>query len=112
MMNRKINLAVIGTGRMGSVHVANIVNKVPEANLVAVCDIRLDVAQAVVSTVPAAELRRYAVELRSLTGGRGRFRRLPLAGGWTKWRDLPAPESRTFMQQWQQKEALKQEAGH
>jgi len=46
-MNRKINLAVIGTGRMGSVHVANIVNKVPEANLVAVCDIRLDVAQAV-----------------------------------------------------------------
>lgn len=32
---------------MGSVHVANIVNKVPEANLVAVCDIRLDVAQAV-----------------------------------------------------------------
>ena len=46
-MNRKINLAVIGTGRMGSVHVANIINKVPEANLVAVCDIRLDVAQAV-----------------------------------------------------------------
>ena len=46
-MNRKINFAVIGTGRMGSVHVANIVNKVPEANLVAVCDIRLDVAQAV-----------------------------------------------------------------
>lgn len=45
-MNRKINLAVIGTGRMGSVHVANIVNKVPEANLIAVCDIRLDVAQA------------------------------------------------------------------
>ena len=32
---------------MGSVHVANIVNKVPEANLVAICDIRLDVAQAV-----------------------------------------------------------------
>ena len=32
---------------MGSVHVANIANKVPEANLVAVCDIRLDVAQAV-----------------------------------------------------------------
>jgi myo-inositol 2-dehydrogenase/D-chiro-inositol 1-dehydrogenase len=46
-MNRKINLAVIGTGRIGSVHVANIVNKVPEANLVAVCDIRLEVAQAV-----------------------------------------------------------------
>ena len=46
-MNRKINLAVIGTGRIGSMHVANIVNQVPEANLVAICDIRLDVAQAV-----------------------------------------------------------------
>lgn len=43
-------------------------------------------------------------------GGRGRFRWLPLAGGWTKWRDMPAPESRTFMQQWQQREARKQEA--
>ena len=46
-MSRKINLAVIGTGRMGSVHVENIVSLVPEANLVAICDIRLDVAQAV-----------------------------------------------------------------
>jgi len=46
-MNRKINFAVIGTGRIGSMHVANIVNQVPEANLVAICDIRLDVAQAV-----------------------------------------------------------------
>ena len=46
-MSRKINLAVIGTGRIGSMHVANIVNQVPEANLVAICDIRLDIAQAV-----------------------------------------------------------------
>lgn len=46
-MNRKINFAVIGTGRIGSMHVENIVNKVPEANLVAICDVRLDVAQAV-----------------------------------------------------------------
>ncbi len=46
-MNKKINLAVIGTGRMGSVHVRNLVQHIPEANLVAVCDIRLDVAQAV-----------------------------------------------------------------
>ena len=27
---------------------------------------------------------------------RGRFARLPLAGGWTKGRDLPAPEGDTF----------------
>ena len=44
---RKINIAVIGTGRMGSVHVANLVRHIPEANLVAICDIRLDVAQAI-----------------------------------------------------------------
>lgn len=46
-MTRKVNLAVIGTGRMGSVHVRNIVRQIPEANLVAVCDIRLEVAQVV-----------------------------------------------------------------
>ncbi len=46
-MKRKVNIAVIGTGRMGSVHVRNIVRLIPEANLVAICDIRLYVAQAV-----------------------------------------------------------------
>lgn len=50
-MNRKVNIAVIGTGRMGSVHVANLVRHIPQANLSAICDIRLEVAQAV-----AAEL--------------------------------------------------------
>jgi len=44
-MDRKINLAVIGTGRMGSVHVRNVARLVPEANLVAICDIRLEAAQ-------------------------------------------------------------------
>jgi myo-inositol 2-dehydrogenase/D-chiro-inositol 1-dehydrogenase len=47
MMDRKINIALIGTGRMGSVHVANLANLVPEANLSAICDIRLEVAQKV-----------------------------------------------------------------
>ena len=46
-MTRKVKMAVIGTGRMGSVHVRNIVKLIPEANLTAVCDIRLEVAQAV-----------------------------------------------------------------
>jgi myo-inositol 2-dehydrogenase/D-chiro-inositol 1-dehydrogenase len=32
---------------MGSVHVRNIARVIPEANLVAICDIRLEVAQAV-----------------------------------------------------------------
>ena len=31
---------------------------------------------------------------------RGHFRSLPLAGGWTKYRDLPAPQGATFQDQW------------
>ncbi len=31
---------------------------------------------------------------------RGRFRRLPLTGGWTAHRDLPAPQGPTFQQLW------------
>jgi len=31
---------------------------------------------------------------------RGRFRWLPLAEGWTRHRDFPAPEGRTFQAQW------------
>jgi myo-inositol 2-dehydrogenase/D-chiro-inositol 1-dehydrogenase len=46
-VTRQINLAVIGTGRMGSVHVRNIARLIPQARLAAVCDLRLDVAQAV-----------------------------------------------------------------
>ena len=30
----------------------------------------------------------------------GRFRKLPLAGGWTAARDFPAPNGRTFMALW------------
>ncbi len=32
--------------------------------------------------------------------GRGRFRSLPLASGWTLVRDLPAPQGRSFQSQW------------
>ncbi|MCX7370900.1 MAG: DUF3390 domain-containing protein, partial [Alphaproteobacteria bacterium] len=35
--------------------------------------------------------------LRRLARGRGRFASLPLAGGWTAGRDLPAPQGGTFM---------------
>jgi myo-inositol 2-dehydrogenase/D-chiro-inositol 1-dehydrogenase len=46
-MKRKVNIAVIGTGRIGSVHTRNLVRYIHEANVVAICDIRLEVAQAV-----------------------------------------------------------------
>jgi L-lactate dehydrogenase complex protein LldF len=36
--------------------------------------------------------------LTRLAGGRGRLSRLPFAKPWTKLRDLPAPEGRTFQQ--------------
>jgi len=41
--------------------------------------------------------------LRLMAGGRGRIRRLPLGGGWTDYRDFPAPEGRTFHQLWAQR---------
>ena len=34
---------------------------------------------------------------------RGAFRRLPLAGGWTSVRDLPAPEGETFQRAWRRR---------
>ncbi len=43
---------------------------------------------------------RIAVAGMGVMGGkRGKFTAMPLAGGWTKWRDLPAPQGGTFMQQ-------------
>ncbi len=53
----------------------------------------------------------FAMPALSLLGGTSkRISSLPLASGWTKHRELPAPEGRTFMQAWAQREALKQEA--
>jgi len=42
-----------------------------------------------------------AARLLKLRGGQsGRIASLPLAGGWTAHRDMPAPEGRTFQQLW------------
>jgi L-lactate dehydrogenase complex protein LldF len=43
--------------------------------------------------------------LAMLGGRRGRIGSLPLAGGWTQVRDLPAPQGRTFMSIWKEREA-------
>ncbi|MGQ9364860.1 LutB/LldF family L-lactate oxidation iron-sulfur protein [Azospirillum sp. ST 5-10] len=38
--------------------------------------------------------------LKAVTRGKGRAAALPLAGGWTRHRDLPPPEGRTFQELW------------
>jgi L-lactate dehydrogenase complex protein LldF len=44
--------------------------------------------------------------LGNLGAERGRFARLPLASGWTGHRDMPAPEGRTFMDQYKARRAV------
>ncbi len=34
---------------------------------------------------------------------RGKFKTLPFAGGWTDYRDMPAPQGKTFQNQWKAK---------
>ncbi len=50
-------------------------------------------------------LMRVGVGLLGRMGRRhGRFANLPLAGGWTRTREMPAPEGRTFQDRWQKGE--------
>jgi L-lactate dehydrogenase complex protein LldF len=50
-------------------------------------------------------LTRPAMSLLSRLGASsGRFRRMPLASGWTQVRDLPAPQGSTFQALWRQRQ--------
>jgi L-lactate dehydrogenase complex protein LldF len=47
----------------------------------------------------------FAMRLLGYIGrARGRFRSLPFAGGWTQGRDMPAPEGRSFMSLWAERQ--------
>ena len=50
-MSRKVNMGLIGAGRIGRLHAENLAMRIPEAHLVAVADINLEAARQV-----AAEL--------------------------------------------------------
>jgi L-lactate dehydrogenase complex protein LldF len=50
-------------------------------------------------------LTRFAAAVLGAAGrSRGAFRALPLAGGWTRTRDFPAPQGRTFQQLWAERQ--------
>jgi L-lactate dehydrogenase complex protein LldF len=52
--------------------------------------------------------RLAATTLGALGRSTGRFARLPLASGWTRHRDLPAPQGRTFQELWAERERVSQ----
>lgn len=41
--------------------------------------------------------------LANMGHGKGRLRNVPLASGWTKYRDFPAPQGKTFQQMWKER---------
>jgi L-lactate dehydrogenase complex protein LldF len=59
---------------------------------------------------PALYLFATGLTMRALAWaarGKGRFKSLPLASGWTAQRDLPAPQGQTFQSQWKAQQAAK-----
>ena len=52
---------------------------------------------------------RIGVRALRLLGRRGWIRTLPLAGGWTAYRDMPRPSGRTFMEQYRAEKARRED---
>jgi myo-inositol 2-dehydrogenase/D-chiro-inositol 1-dehydrogenase len=54
-MTRRVNVGVIGAGRIGRVHAENLAYRIPEANVVAIADIFVEAAQQAADTygIPA-----------------------------------------------------------
>jgi L-lactate dehydrogenase complex protein LldF len=49
-------------------------------------------------------MRAAAATLAAWAGARGRLHSVPFLGGWTRHRDLPAPQGPTFQSQWRRRE--------
>ena len=60
--------------------------------------------------LPARDRRRRCALWRCSGAASGRFAWLPLAGGWTKYRDFPAPQGATFQARWQREREGRREA--
>ncbi len=67
-MQRRLRLGVIGIGRIGSFHTRNLVRRIPEADVVAVCDIILERAQAIADELG---IRRVVTDYHDLLTDKG-----------------------------------------
>ena len=59
---------------------------------------------AISRTGITGEQQKMSSDAQSLVKRIRRFSKLPVGRGWTKHRDLPAPASKTFVSQWQERE--------
>jgi len=62
-VNRKVNIGIIGAGRIGKVHAETLAFRVPEASVSAITDINLDAASAVAQRCGIPEVAAGAGEI-------------------------------------------------
>ena len=65
-MNSKLNVGIIGAGRIGKVHAENLAFRLPEANPVALVDVNLDAARALAERCGIPHVVSSAAELLSI----------------------------------------------